>query len=50
MTLQEAGYAGWYDVKLLGTEIETSDYWSLLEQSQASFAELAGAAAARTLA
>jgi sugar phosphate isomerase/epimerase len=50
MTLQDAGYAGWYDVKLLGSEIETSDYWSLLEESQASFAELAGEAATRTLA
>ena len=49
-TLQNGGYAGWYDVKLMGPEIESSDYWTLLEQSQAAFAQLADAAAARTLA
>jgi sugar phosphate isomerase/epimerase len=49
-TLQNAGYAGAFDVKLMGPEIETSDYWTLLEHSQAAFAELAGASATRTLA
>lgn len=39
-TLQEAGYAGPYDVKLMGTEIESTDYWSLLEHSQLAFESL----------
>ena len=42
-TLQEAGYAGAFDVKLIGPEIETRDYWTLLEQSQLAFSELAHA-------
>jgi sugar phosphate isomerase/epimerase len=49
-TLQEAGYAGDYDVKLIGSEIEEYDYWTLLEQSQLTFDELAPAAAQRSLA
>ena len=49
-TLQEAGYTGDYDVKLLGSEVETYDYWTLLEQSQLTFGELAPIAAQRTLA
>jgi sugar phosphate isomerase/epimerase len=48
--LQTAGYAGAFDVKLMGAEIEAADYWAQLEQSQAAFAELAGAAATRTVA
>lgn len=50
LTLQTAGYTGAFDVKLMGPEIETSDYWTLLEHSQAAFAELAGASATRSLA
>jgi sugar phosphate isomerase/epimerase len=49
-TLQEAGYTGDYDVKLCGPEIEACDYWTLLEQSQSRFVELAPVAAQRTLA
>jgi sugar phosphate isomerase/epimerase len=49
-TLQEAGYAGDYDVKLLGSEIEEYDYWTLLEQSQLTFDELAPVASQRSLA
>ena len=36
-TLQDAGYTGPYDVKLMGPDIETCDYWTLLEQSQVAF-------------
>lgn len=39
-TLQNAGYTGPYDVKLTGTEIESTDYWSLLEHSQLAFESL----------
>ena len=39
-TLRAAGYDGYYDVELLGEEIETFDYQSLLEHSKAAFAEL----------
>jgi sugar phosphate isomerase/epimerase len=49
-TLQEAGYTGNYDIKLLGSEIEACDYWTLLEQSQRAFDELAPVAAQRSLA
>ena len=49
-TLQEAGYTGDYDVKLLGSEIEEYDYWTLLEQSQLTFDELAPVASQRPLA
>jgi len=31
--LEELGYQGWYDVKLMGEEIEASDYRSLLSES-----------------
>jgi sugar phosphate isomerase/epimerase len=41
--LQHAGYAGPFDVKLMGSEVEGCDYWTLLEHSQSAFAELAGA-------
>jgi sugar phosphate isomerase/epimerase len=40
-TLQEAGYSGAFDVKLMGPDIEQRDYWLLLEQSQLAFNELA---------
>jgi sugar phosphate isomerase/epimerase len=49
-TLQEAGYTGDYDVKLLGSELEAYDYWTILEQSQQTFAELAPATVQRSLA
>jgi sugar phosphate isomerase/epimerase len=40
-TLRNAGYTGAFDVKLLGPEIESCDYWSILEQSQAAFSDFA---------
>jgi sugar phosphate isomerase/epimerase len=46
-TLQEAGYAGHFDVKLMGPEIELREYWRLLEQSQLAFSELAHAPVSR---
>jgi sugar phosphate isomerase/epimerase len=49
-TLQDAGYAGAYDVKLMGPEIEACDYWSLLEQSQAAFGDLAPFSVQRSIA
>lgn len=49
-TLQDAGYAGAYDVKLLGTEVEAFDYWTLLGQTQLAFGELSPAPAVRSLA
>lgn len=36
-TLRDAGYSGAYDIKLMGTEVESGDYWSLLESSQRAF-------------
>lgn len=49
-TLQEAGYTGAYDVKLLGSELEAYDYWTILEQSQLTFGELAPVPVQRSLA
>ncbi len=49
-TLQEAGYSGAYDVKLMGPDFEACDYWTLLEQSQLAFSELAPVSAHRSLA
>ena len=49
-TLQAAGYSGPYDVKLYGSEIESVDYWALLEQSQLAFSELVPVSAQRSLA
>jgi sugar phosphate isomerase/epimerase len=49
-TLQESGYSGAFDVKLIGPEIEASDYWRVLEQSQVAFAELARSPARSSLA
>lgn len=40
--LKTAGYDGYYDVELLGEEIETSDYHSLLEHAKQAFDELVG--------
>lgn len=44
--LSSAGYGGYYDVELMGEEIEISDYRDLLEQSKQAFAQLAGCPAA----
>jgi len=49
-TLQDAGYTGAYDVKLMGPDIETCDYWTLLEQSQVAFGDLAPVAVQRSIA
>jgi sugar phosphate isomerase/epimerase len=49
-TLQESGYAGAFDVKLIGPEIEVNNYWGVLEQSQVAFAELAQSPARPSLA
>lgn len=49
-TLQAAGYQGAFDVKLLGPDIETHDYWTVLEQSQIAFSEYATAPAPHSLA
>ena len=42
-TLQDAGYTGAFDVKLIGPEISLNDYWGLLDQSKMAFAEMAHA-------
>ena len=38
--LSQAGYHGWYDVELMGEEIEMSDYRELLAHSQKAFSQL----------
>ena len=38
--LKAAGYDGYYDVELLGEEIEPTDYQSLLEHAKTAFARL----------
>jgi sugar phosphate isomerase/epimerase len=43
--LQDGGYAGWYDVKLIGPEIHKDRYWTLLKDSYTVVSELAGATA-----
>ena len=40
--LKAAGYDGYYDVELLGEEIEVSDYHSLLEHGKEAFEKLVG--------
>jgi sugar phosphate isomerase/epimerase len=49
-TLQDSGYSGAFDVKLIGPEIEVSDYQGVLEHSQVAFAELASSPARSSLA
>ncbi len=49
-TLQRAGYSGPFDVKLMGSEFESGDYWDLLEESQLAFTEFAGSTVSRTFA
>ena len=44
--LAAAGYDGYYDVELMGEEIETADYRDLLAQSKQAFAQLLGCPAA----
>lgn len=38
--LTEAGYDGFFDVELMGEDVENSDYIELIEQSKQAFAEL----------
>jgi sugar phosphate isomerase/epimerase len=38
--LKSAGYDGYYDVELLGEDLETTEYQSLLEHAKQAFAEL----------
>ncbi len=45
-TLTSAGYDGYYDVELMGEEIEIADYRDLLAQSKSAFARLAECATA----
>lgn len=40
--LKAAGYDGYYDVELLGEELETADYPSLLRHAKEAFAKLVG--------
>jgi sugar phosphate isomerase/epimerase len=40
--LKAGGYDGYYDVELLGEEIEADDYLSLLEHAKSAFRELVG--------
>ena len=40
--LKDAGYDGYYDVELLGEEIEISDYHSLVEHAKQAFEALVG--------
>jgi sugar phosphate isomerase/epimerase len=49
-TLMDAGYTGPFDVRLMGQEIEASDYQSLIEHSRLAFAELLRPFAARSIA
>ena len=41
-TLADSGYDGYYDVELMGEEIEMSDYHDLLAHSQQAFTDLFG--------
>jgi len=40
--LRSAGYDGYFDVELLGEEIETCDYAELLEHAKTAYSELVG--------
>ena len=44
--LASAGYDGFYDVELMGEDIESADYSQLLEHSKQAFAQLLGCPAA----
>ncbi len=41
--LKAAGYDGYYDVELLGEDVESCDYHSLLDHAKAAYADLVGA-------
>lgn len=41
-TLKSAGYDGYYDIELLGEELETTEYNSLLDHAKKAFTELLG--------
>jgi sugar phosphate isomerase/epimerase len=43
-TLENAGYQGFYDVELIGEEIERADYEQLVAQSKQAFEQLLPAA------
>lgn len=49
-TLIESGYAGPFDVRLMGSEIQPAEYRRLLSQSQSAFAEFVQLANSRSLA
>jgi sugar phosphate isomerase/epimerase len=49
-TLQESGYTGAFDVKLLGGDIQSDDYWMLLEHSRGVFSEMSHVPAPGSLA
>lgn len=49
-TLQDAGYNGPFDVKLMGSEVESMNYWDLLEQSHTAFGEVSLSSAHRSMA
>jgi len=48
-TLVEAGYTGPFGVRLMGPDIQPSDYGHLLKQSQRAFAELVQTSTSRSL-
>ena len=48
--LLESGYAGPFDVRLMGTEIQPADYGALLKQSREAFSEFVQSATSRSLA
>jgi sugar phosphate isomerase/epimerase len=43
LSLTEAGYDGFFEIKLMGQEIETADYLQLLQTSRETVARLGGA-------
>ena len=49
-TLQEAGYAGAFDIRLIGPEISANNYWYLLDQSRRAIAQMAHVPVPPTLA
>jgi sugar phosphate isomerase/epimerase len=49
-TLIESGYAGPFDIRLMGSEIQPADYRRLLTQSKAAFSEFVLSATSRSLA
>ncbi len=43
MSLCEAGYDGFFEIKLMGQEIETADYLELLRTSRQTVTQLVNA-------